>query len=186
VHAFQIDPINVLVRTQYMPAYSRLGPYPTAVLDRLAYDRHDLFEYFAHAAALLPIGLYPLFRWRMDAHARRFSGHGRNVAPSFTTAVLDEMEVRGPIAASDLADRGRRGKHSGGWSWNDGKRVMTWLQLSGRVAVAVGCVARGGREPRGIGPRSPCLDVLALNGAKCAIKEKKPCPTRRPSSQWRC
>ena len=51
------------------------------------------------------------------------------------------MEVRGPIAASDLADRGRRGKHSGGWSWNDGKRVMTWpAQLVGS--------GRGCRAPR--------------------------------------
>jgi uncharacterized protein YcaQ len=46
------------------------------------------------------------------------------------------VEARGPIAASDLGDRGRRGKYAGAWSWNDGKRVMTWLQLSGRVAVA--------------------------------------------------
>ncbi len=136
VHAFQIDPINVLVRTQYMPAYSRLGPYPLATLDQLAYDRCELFEYYGHAAALLPTALYPLFRWRMDAHAKRFSGHGRDVAPPFIAAVLAEMEDRGPIAASDLGDRGRRGRHSGGWSWNDGKRVMTWLQLSGRVSVA--------------------------------------------------
>ena len=136
MHAFQIDPINVLVRTQFVPAYSRLGPYPVSALEQLAYDRHELFEYFGHAASLLPTALYPLFRWRMDAHAARFSGHGRNVAPSFIAAVLGELEARGPIAASDLGDRGRRGKHSGVWSWNDGKRVMTWLQLSGRVAVA--------------------------------------------------
>lgn len=136
MHAFQIDPINVLVRTQFMPAFSRLGPYPVAALDELAYDRHQLFEYYGHQASMLPTTLYPLFRWRMDAHAAGFSGHGKNVAPSFVAAALDEVEARGPIAASDLGDRGRRGKHSGGWSWNDGKRVMTWLQLSGRVAVA--------------------------------------------------
>jgi uncharacterized protein YcaQ len=40
------------------------------------------------------------------------------------------------MAASDLGDSGRRGKYAGAWSWNDGKRVMTWLQLAGRVAVA--------------------------------------------------
>ncbi|MEX1006482.1 MAG: crosslink repair DNA glycosylase YcaQ family protein [Acidimicrobiia bacterium] len=136
VHAFQIDPINVLVRTQYMPAYSRLGPYSIGALDKLAYDRHELFEYYGHAASLLPTALYPMFRWRMDAHAARFSGHGRNVAPPFIAAVLAQVEARGPIAVSDLVDRGRRGNYAGGWSWNDGKRVMTWLQLSGRVAVA--------------------------------------------------
>ena len=136
VHAFQIDPINVLVRTQFMPAYSRLGPYPVDALERLAYGRHELFEYYGHAASLLPTTLYPLFRWRMDAHAAGFSGHGRGVAPSFVADVLAQVEANGPIAASDLGDRGRRGKYAGAWSWNDGKRVMTWLQLAGRVTVA--------------------------------------------------
>jgi uncharacterized protein YcaQ len=72
----------------------------------------------------------------MDAHAAGFSGHGRSVAASFVADVLAQVEARGPIAASDLGDRGRRGKYAGAWSWNDGKRVMTWLQLSGRVTVA--------------------------------------------------
>ena len=135
VHGFQIDPINVLVRTQYMPAFSRLGPYPTVVLDQLAYQRHELFEYAGHAACLLPTSLYPLFRWRMDAHAHGKYRLAKATAP-FVAAALAEVEARGPIAASELADRGRRGKYAGGWSWNDGKRVMGGLLLAGQVAVA--------------------------------------------------
>ena len=135
VHGFQIDPINVLVRTQYMPAYSRLGPYPVAALDQLAYQRHELFEYAGHAACLLPTALYPLFRWRMDAHADGKYRLGKATAP-FVAAALAEVEARGPIAASELTDRGRRGKHAGGWSWNDGKHVLGGLLLSGQVAVA--------------------------------------------------
>ena len=135
MHAFQIDPINVLVRTQYMPAFSRLGPYPVAAFDRLAYERHEMFEYVAHAASFLPTALYPLFRWRMDAHA-----HGkyrlRKATAPFAAAALAEIEARGPIAASDLTDRGNRGKHAGGWSWSDGKRVMGGLLIAGQVAVA--------------------------------------------------
>src|SRR5687768_11556561 len=65
-HAIQIDSVNVLVRAHYMPAFSRLGPYPTAMLDDMAYRRRELFEYWAHAACLIPTALYPLFRWRMD------------------------------------------------------------------------------------------------------------------------
>ena len=135
VHAFQIDPINVLVRTQYMPAFSRLGPYAVTAFDSLAYERHELFEYVGHAASFLPIALYPLFRWRMDAHA-----HGkyqlRKATEPYVAAALAEVEARGPIAASDLTDRGNRGKHAGGWSWSDGKRVMSGLLIAGQVAVA--------------------------------------------------
>jgi len=135
VHAFQIDPINVLVRAQYMPAYARLGPYPARVLDTLAYERRELFEYYGHQASLLPTTTYPLFRWRMDAHAAAQSGHWR-VDPGFSAAVLAEIEARGPLGSSDLGERGRRGKPADGWWWNDGKRVMSSLLVAGRLAVA--------------------------------------------------
>ncbi|MGH2758803.1 MAG: DNA glycosylase AlkZ-like family protein, partial [Actinomycetota bacterium] len=65
--AIQIDSVNVLVRAHHMPVFSRLGPYKLAALDDLAYDKRQLFEYFAHAACYIPMPLYPLFRWRMDA-----------------------------------------------------------------------------------------------------------------------
>ena len=125
----------MLVRTQYMPAFSRLGPYPSVALDQLAYQRHELFEYAGHAACLLPTPLYPLFRWRMDAHAHGKYRLAKATAP-FVAAALAEVEARGPIAASELADRGRRGKYGGAWSWNDGKQVMGGLLLAGEVAVA--------------------------------------------------
>jgi uncharacterized protein len=136
VHAFQIDPINVFARAQYMPAFSRLGPYSTTTIDTLTYERRELFEYFGHQASLLPTPLYPLFRWRMDAHARsRY--RLRRVDTQFVDAVLEQVATRGPIAASDLADRGRRGTYGvGGWSWNDGKGAMAGLLVAGQVAVA--------------------------------------------------
>ncbi len=67
LHAFQIDSVNVLARAQYVPAFARLGPYPMDALDSLAYGKRQLFEYWGHAACLLPISLYPLMRYRMGA-----------------------------------------------------------------------------------------------------------------------
>src|SRR5215469_16404378 len=67
VLAIHIDSINVLVRSHYPPAYSRLGPYPMATTDRLAYERRELFEGLTHATCLLPLRLYPLLRHRMTA-----------------------------------------------------------------------------------------------------------------------
>src|SRR5438094_1628283 len=71
LYAFQIDSVNVLVRAHYVPAFARLGPYPMEALDGLAYRKRELFEYWGHAACLLPVSLHPLVRYRMRSEETR-------------------------------------------------------------------------------------------------------------------
>nr|WP_315289708.1 crosslink repair DNA glycosylase YcaQ family protein [Pseudomonas oleovorans] len=64
----QIDSVNALVRSHYLPTFSRLGHYQAEHLDELAWGRarrRRLFEYWGHEALLLPLELFPLLRWRM-------------------------------------------------------------------------------------------------------------------------
>ena len=64
----QIDSVNALVRSHYLPLFSRLGNYSPLMLEQAAWSqgrRRSLFEYWGHEASLLPMALYPLMRWRM-------------------------------------------------------------------------------------------------------------------------
>ena len=132
LHAFQIDSVNVLARAHYVPAFARLGPYPMNALDSLAYRRRELFEYWGHAACLLPISLYPLVRYRM--HARETQEYLRSEHGTYMAEVYDEVGERGPIAAAELSSPGSR---SGNWwGWGAGKATLEHLYDSGLVAIA--------------------------------------------------
>jgi hypothetical protein len=135
LHAFQVDSVNVLVRAHYMPAFSRLGPYQVAMLDDLAYAKRELFEYWAHANCLVETSLYPLFRWRMEAH--READYWARAEPEvrrFTEAVLAEVVERGPLSASEVTGAGKA--KGSWWGWSDGKEAMETLWRIGRVAIA--------------------------------------------------
>jgi uncharacterized protein YcaQ len=132
VCAFQIDSVNVLARAHYVSPFARLGPYPVGALDALAYERRELFEYWGHAACLLPIALYPLLRYRM--HADRTREHMRTRRGAYMARVYAEVAERGPISAAELSEGGKR---SGNWwGWSVGKRALEHLYDAGLVAVS--------------------------------------------------
>lgn len=144
----QIDSVNVLVRSHYLPLFSRVGSYRTELLDKAAYDGHrrQLFEYWGHEASLLPIELYPLFQWRME-RARRGEGTWGRLKRYATghqglvASALAQIRDRGPLGASELEAGGPGGfpggqRSSGGWwGWSQGKEIMEWLFWTGQVTT---------------------------------------------------
>ncbi|WP_025424313.1 winged helix-turn-helix domain-containing protein [Sodalis praecaptivus] len=134
----QIDSVNVLVRAQYLPLYSRLGNYDRVALDALVAARPKrYFEYWGHEASLLPVALHPLLRWRM-ARALRGQGVWRQLAPYAhekrpeAEALLARIGAEGPLAASDVAG-GKAAK--GMWVWSNAKHALEWLFWAGLVAA---------------------------------------------------
>jgi uncharacterized protein YcaQ len=137
LHALQIDSVNVLIRAHYVPAYARLGAYPTDALDSLAYRKRALFEYWGHEACLMPLSMYPLVRYRMNKHAEPTRDYMHSKRGSYMARVYAEVAERGPITASELSNPGQRSR--GWWSWwgsGNGKATLEHLYDAGLAAIA--------------------------------------------------
>jgi uncharacterized protein YcaQ len=129
----QIDSVNVLSRSHYLPAFSRLGPYPRPALDDLAGRRHELFEYWAHEASFLPVRLQPQLRWRMAAAAEHAWGNMvrlQRERPGYVGEVLDRVRDRGSLKASELLEP-KPDRPGTMWNWHAGKVALEWLFFTG-------------------------------------------------------
>jgi uncharacterized protein YcaQ len=134
--AIQIDSVNVLARAHYLPAFSRLGVYPLALLEDEAWGkRPSLFEYWGHAASLMPLALQPLLRWRMTRTRAMREGHWGKFSRErhdYIGRVLAEVERRGAVTGGDFADGPRK---RGWWNWSHGKHALEWLFAAGLIAT---------------------------------------------------
>ncbi len=147
----QIDSVNVLARSHYLPAFSRLGAYDPAALDRLSQRApRAVFEYWGHMASLLPVDHHRLLRWRMARAREHAWGHVRRMGEreqAFVRDVLAIVRERGPIGAGAIEPEMERGGlrptrevakpgRSGWWEWSEAKRAIEWLFWSGQVTTA--------------------------------------------------
>ena len=133
----QIDSVNVVSRSHYLPLFSRLGPYDRALLDGLHGRRHDVFEYWAHEASYLPVRLHPFLRWRMAAAEQEAWGSMTRVAreqPGLVAELLDRVRTGGPLRAGELG--GERPKTPGQmWNWHPGKAALEYLFFTGQLTA---------------------------------------------------
>lgn len=146
VRLLQIDSVNVVVRAHYMPIYSRLGPYPAALLDDAVWSDAArkprlLAEYWAHEASLVPVGDWPLFRWRMAESAARMAHDPRRMEfePGLGDEVLAAVKDLGPVSAGALErELGRPGKQGTQAWWNRSttKRACELLFATGELTTA--------------------------------------------------
>jgi uncharacterized protein YcaQ len=140
----QIDSVNVLVRSHYLPFFSRLGPYDRTLLDR-ARDvaPRRVVEYWAHEASLVAPTTWPLLDFRMRRALSDSWGGMQRVArdhPELVEAVLAEVARRGPMTSRQveaaLEHDLPRGTEHWGWNWSLVKNALEHLFWSGRVSSA--------------------------------------------------
>ena len=135
----QIDSVNVLVRSQELPLFSRLGNHDRNAIPK-ATESKKIFEYWGHEAAHLPIEIHPLFRWKMEAarlgkarHWGLTSFYDDNKA--FVKRMLKHVETNGPTTARELSTRtGKRGADKKTWwDWDESKTALEYLFLTGQL-----------------------------------------------------
>ncbi|KTT11240.1 cytoplasmic protein [Pseudomonas oryzihabitans] len=138
----QIDSVNALVRSHYLPLFSRLGRYAFADFDALAWGQgrsRRLYECWAHEASLVPGEVWAELRWRRDL-ARQGVGIYRQLArfaaeqPQLVTQTLAAVVERGALGAGSLAKRA--GQAGPWWDWSPSKLALEWLFAAGEVTVA--------------------------------------------------
>ena len=138
----QLDSVPVVMRTQYMPLFSRLGAYRADLFDTVAYRPHrgayPWFEAWSHEASLLPVEMEPWLRF-VKQRAREGETWGRYFKtvledPVYLDRVRDEVKSRGPIAAGELEDPR---PNQGDW-WSNrstGARALDWLFRIGELGI---------------------------------------------------
>jgi len=140
VGGIQMDSINVLERAHYLTVWSRFGPYDRARFDRLVYERRLLFEYWAHAACLVPTTTLPWWRRAMLDYRVRHTGWSRWLKRN--ARVLREVEAavraNGPMGNADVRrarwatpTSTRPGRPAGAEDGGTGSRSSTRSTISG-------------------------------------------------------
>ncbi len=138
IGAVQLDTISVLARSHELVAYARLGPVRRQAIERAYWHPRTAtaFEYWSHAACVLPIEEWPYYSFRRRAlRSRGMRWHAST--EQACAAVMTRLRADGPLTATQLGGAKRGGLW---WDWSDTKIAVEWLLDVGDVA----CVRREG------------------------------------------
>ena len=132
--AVQLDTISVLARSHELVAYARLGAIPRERVEKAYWGpgRATAFEYWSHAACVLPIEEWPSYAFRrraLRARGRRWHQSHEKVCAE----VLARLRAEGPLTATQLGGAKKGGEW---WDWSDTKIAVEWLLDTGEVICA--------------------------------------------------
>jgi uncharacterized protein YcaQ len=125
----QIDTISVVARSHHLVLWSRLGDHPHEWLDELYSQDSALFEYWAHAAAFVPIELFPYFRgkmlcWEGNLSARRWMDQHADLLDE----VMEHVRHNGGVTTKSFsAPEGTARAEA--WSWYGNKPTNVALDI---------------------------------------------------------
>ncbi|MER5935563.1 crosslink repair DNA glycosylase YcaQ family protein [Streptomyces sp. NPDC002054] len=129
--AVQLDTISVLARSHELIPYARLGAVGRSAVEQAYWTENHAFEYWSHAACILPIEEWPHFAFRRRARREHgYRWHKMQDREASCALVLDRLKAEGPLTSTELG-----GAKNGGpwWDWSETKIAVEWLLDAGDV-----------------------------------------------------
>lgn len=134
--AVQLDTISVLARSHELVPYARLGAVGRKAVEAAYWKDTHAFEYWSHAACVLPIEEWPYFAFRRRAYRHR--PHWNHELPEGVyDQVIKQLRAEGPLTSTEL---GGAKKTSDWWDWSGTKVAVERALMYGEVV----CVERRG------------------------------------------
>ncbi|MEV5092460.1 winged helix-turn-helix domain-containing protein [Streptomyces griseoincarnatus] len=138
--AVQLDTISVLARSHELIPYARLGAVGRRTVEEAYWKQGDqpahTFEYWSHAACILPVEEWPHFAFRRRAYRAR--PHWNHELPDGVyDQVVKQLRTEGPLTATELGGAKRTSEW---WDWSGTKVAVERALMYGEVV----CVERRG------------------------------------------
>ena len=119
----QIDTISVVERAHHHTSWNRVNNYSPALLDS-ALAHREIFEYWSHAAAYLPMRDYRFSLPRKQAFLKG-DRHWYKKIPAQMAYVKDRIRAQGELQARDFDQQ----RHDSGHAWGGHKPAKMALEL---------------------------------------------------------
>ncbi|MFD6361569.1 winged helix-turn-helix domain-containing protein [Streptomyces roseolus] len=127
----QLDTISVLARSHELIPYARLGAVGRTAVEEAYWSDGHAFEYWSHAACILPVEEWPLFAFRRRAYRARPQWY-HDLPEGAYAKVVDQLRSEGPRTATELGGAKNKGEW---WDWSDTKIAVERALMFGEVVV---------------------------------------------------
>ncbi len=129
----QIDTISVVERAHHHVLHSRVPNFTPVMSNQMLLDR-DIFEYWTHAAAFIPIND---FRFSLPYKHAIKSGQThwfKTPDKKLMKELLARIASDGPLRSRDL--EANTTKRAGWWDWKPAKKALEQLYMQGDLMVS--------------------------------------------------
>lgn len=129
----QLDTISVVERAHHHVFFSRVPDFTPMMTDQLLAER-NVFEYWSHAAALLPMSDFRFSLPYKHAIQNGKSHWYKNCDRKLMDSLLDRIRLDGPLRSRDLESL--KTKRAGWWDWKPAKKALEQLYMEGHLMVS--------------------------------------------------